>query len=962
MKNQSFKNKFLLTLLALGSLFVGFACSSSSIKSSIANAESLNVSKIKIDSLNKQEEATLKTQQITSIIAQSENNSKAEADRLREEGERLLEAGQYVKGTETLERAMRMYQEIGEKEKYQEVLNRVILIYYTRGAFDKIERLMPEVAKLNAEEDAAESDSQVTPENSNESEIKTGLELEPQVNNLINSGSDLMLKEDYSGARNNFNQALSQAKAIEGEPEEFAALTALGKSYLYEKDYPNALKNFEQAESLSATRYQATEQQSASGDLEKMGNNFREMIFRRIPVLLLLGETYLQQNNPTKALTYLEEASAISTKIDKEYQKFLLPYGINYFEDPSLYLSRANYSLGNYEQALTYTRQAIEKGESIQNPNKNPVYGVRTGDLGNGHGYVLAGIALEKLGQLEQAEQELRKAVQTFESTRKKSTFQGDINDSLKLFDNQVRAASLLQRVLLAQNKPEEALAAAEWGRGRLLVEASTASRELTLEEKVDAIIDAKYASVDICQQTESYFPEANIPEGYEDLFPSTQVQKACDSETLMQAEKESLLQAARKDPKILDLYTGTTPTNTAPSNIEPPNVEQLKQIAQSHQATLVQYSIISETTFFHSSRQDSASRNIFPGEQKTLLISVIKPTGEIQSRPIDLKERNIVIEDLVTSNRQTMGLGRNLGVSLKPGAEVPTGNARTSLGEDAKEQLKQLHRLLIDPIADLLPSNPEANVAFVPDKELFLVPFAALIDSENKYLIEKHTITTAPSIQALDVTQQKQQQINKSQKALVVGNPTMPTTVELPNLPGAEAEGQQVAQLLNAQFLTGNQATETEVVKQLSNAQYVHLATHGLLDDYAGFGLPGAVALAPTNSDDGLLTASEIQELNLTAELVVLSACDTGRGDITGDGVVGLSRALIVAGVPSVVVSLWSVPDAPTSDLMVEFYRNFTEGKLDKAQALRQAMLTVMKTYPNPVDWAAFTLIGEAN
>ncbi len=316
------------------------------------------------------------------------------------------------------------------------------------------------------------------------------------------------------------------------------------------------------------------------------------------------------------------------------------------------------------------------------------------------------------------------------------------------------------------------------------------------------------------------------------------------------------------------------------------------------------------------------------------------------------------------------MGLDRSVGISLKPDAKLPDGATPRSSGVQYKEQLKQLHQLLINPIADLLPSNPEAKVVFVPHKELFLVPFAALTDSKDKYLIEKHTIITAPSIQALEVTRQKQQQqTRKSKLALVVGNPTMPkikrpnnqSPTKLSNLPGAEREGKEVAQLLNAELLTGNKATKAQVLKQLPNARYIHLATHGLLEDFASFGIPGAVALAPSNQDDGLLTSSEIQELNLQAELAILSACDTGGGDITGDGVVGLSRALIVAGVPSIVVSLWSIPDSPTAELMVKFYHNFQERRLNKAQALRQAMLEMIKTHPDPVDWAGFTLIGQS-
>ncbi len=257
------------------------------------------------------------------------------------------------------------------------------------------------------------------------------------------------------------------------------------------------------------------------------------------------------------------------------------------------------------------------------------------------------------------------------------------------------------------------------------------------------------------------------------------------------------------------------------------------------------------------------------------------------------------------------------------------------------------------------------------PQGELFLVPFPALQDDSGKYLIEKHTILTAPAIQVLDLTQQqraKVQQANR-QGSVIVGNPTMPKVTvkigeppeQLQPLPGAENEAIAIAKLLNTKALTGKQATKTAILPQLSQARIVHLATHGLLDDFQGLGTPGAIALAPSGRDNGLLTASEILDLKLNAELVVLSACDTGRGRITGDGVIGLSRSLITAGVPSVIVSLWSVPDAPTASLMTEFYLNWQERKLDKAQALRQAMLTTMKTHPNPKNWAAFTLIGEA-
>jgi CHAT domain-containing protein len=155
-----------------------------------------------------------------------------------------------------------------------------------------------------------------------------------------------------------------------------------------------------------------------------------------------------------------------------------------------------------------------------------------------------------------------------------------------------------------------------------------------------------------------------------------------------------------------------------------------------------------------------------------------------------------------------------------------------------------------------------------------------------------------------------------------------------------------------------------------MPQAKLIHLATHGLMDDFKGLGVPGALALAPSEgsrtlassgNSDGLLTAGELLNLRLNADLVVLSACDTGRGKITGDGVIGLSRSLISAGAPSVIVSLWAVPDGPTAFLMTEFYRNLQKTP-DKAQALRQAMLATQKSYSDPVNWAAFVLIGEAD
>ncbi|HBB35740.1 MAG TPA: Fis family transcriptional regulator [Cyanobacteria bacterium UBA8803] len=406
----------------------------------------------------------------------------------------------------------------------------------------------------------------------------------------------------------------------------------------------------------------------------------------------------------------------------------------------------------------------------------------------------------------------------------------------------------------------------------------------------------------------------------------------------------------------FVELLSARLSTNSV-TTILPLTCEQIQQIAKEQNATLVEYSIIYDKITLPVRVAGKQ-----PNLESELLIWVVKPTGEVAFRRVNLKQlrqqNKSSLAQLVAISRQAIGVrGRSLYTEFEP---TP----------DQSDRLKQLHKLLIEPIAQYLPTNPSDRVIFIPQNQLLLLPFPALQDNGGKYLIEKHTILTAPSIQLLQLTHKKRPAVS-GDGMLIVGNPTMPSVMtklgessqQLSSLPGAEKEATAIAQLFNTQAITGKQATKAAILPKLSNARIIHLATHGLLDDFQGLGVPGAIALAPDGTgklNDGLLTANEILDLNLNAELAVLSACDTGRGKITGDGVIGLSRSLITAGVPSVIVSLWSVPDAPTASLMTQFYQNL-QNNPDKAQALRQAMLTTMATHPNPKDWAAFTLIGEA-
>ena len=415
------------------------------------------------------------------------------------------------------------------------------------------------------------------------------------------------------------------------------------------------------------------------------------------------------------------------------------------------------------------------------------------------------------------------------------------------------------------------------------------------------------------------------------------------------------------------------TPRTTQAPKVEPIAVAQMQKIAQDEKATLIEYSIIYE---------DFVVNNQLRPQESELFIWVVQPTGKISQRRVDLKPlaqgKQTSLAELVNRTRDALGVGRGGGRNTYP------------------QLLQELHQILIDPIADLLPpplastelanpaidpaTNPE-RLIIIPHRSLFLLPFPALQDAQGKYLIDKYALQTAPSIQVLQLTQR---QGNSGQEVLIVGNPTMPLITipgtppqRLEDLPGAEQEAVNIAQIFKVSAITGDQATKAAIVRQMPQAKIIHFATHGLLDDFSGGGVPGAIVLAnsPANSpanannaqaapnvsqlNQGLLTATDILNLRLTSQLVVLSACDTGRGKITGDGVIGLSRSFIAAGAASVLVSLWAIPDTFTAELMETFYQQL-QSNPDEALALQQAMIATKAKHPHPQNWAAFTLIGE--
>jgi CHAT domain-containing protein/Tfp pilus assembly protein PilF len=355
----------------------------------------------------------------------------------------------------------------------------------------------------------------------------------------------------------------------------------------------------------------------------------------------------------------------------------------------------------------------------------------------------------------------------------------------------------------------------------------------------------------------------------------------------------------------------------------------------------------------------------------------------------------------------------------------------------DVQPDARTLDEKLMQPIRKLLGNT--RTILLSPDSQLNLIPFAALVDENNRYLVENYSITYLSS--GRDLLRLQNHSKSRSEPFIVAnpdyakpgdpasvrlvarggvsqnadaqpGNPSakadrtrstdnrspfnLTQQIDFVALPATAKEAEAIAPMLpGVKLLTGSQATEN-AIKQLSSPQILHIATHGFfLQDVPLVAPPdfstspllegtrsaqpnirtsenpllrSGIALAGANprqsgSEDGILTALEAAGLNLAGtKLVVLSACETGLGDvINGQGVYGLRRALAIAGAESQLISLWAVKDYGTKNLMVNYYKRLMTNE-GRSEALRQTQLEMLKNpdYQHPYYWAAFIPSGD--
>lgn len=287
---------------------------------------------------------------------------------------------------------------------------------------------------------------------------------------------------------------------------------------------------------------------------------------------------------------------------------------------------------------------------------------------------------------------------------------------------------------------------------------------------------------------------------------------------------------------------------------------------------------------------------------------------------------------------------------------------------ETSPEQLniksKEWYKLLLqDAITNL--GGSIHSLVIVPDGVLGYIPFEALVTSDNQFVAEKYSVRYAQS--ATYLQEQEFARVKKTSSFLAgfvsSALQDIPASTDASsNLVGAQKEVSSIAQLIDNQAILFDPATKQDFLREAPKFHVLHLAMHSMVNEQN----PMLSVMAFAHSSDSAesqLTAIEIYNLQLNADLAVLSACNTGFGELhRGEGIMSFARAFSYAGVPSAVISLWEVPDKATSKIMVGFYKHLKEGN-SKAKALQLAKAEFIESYPamaHPFYWSGFILSGS--
>ena len=635
----------------------------------------------------------------------------------------------------------------------------------------------------------------------------------------------------------------------------------------------------------------------------------------KMRVLMGLGALYQQNGDYAKALERAKAALQIAQQTG-----VAVPEGNSWN-----LLGRIFYSMSDTVQAVEAHRRALSIGERTSTPQVT--------------WQALAGLAavFEKQGKLEQAVQHYRHAIEIIEDVRKRI---GISEDRAGFLANKINIYEKLIALLIPakgktiQPAASEAFHYVERARARAFLDL-LAEAKVEVEQNTAPDLTKRQQQL---QQRISQFTTQLIKERSQETSKQ-------DKAKIAELEK-SLSQADIELADWLRELRGRNPRYAALKYPEPVTLAQIQALLNDD-TLLLSYSLAEPQSFlFAITRNDFQVRRLPP--ETTLREGVKKLLAAIT-------DKNHPSPD--EYRLQAVRLTRHL---LLPVSQMIAGKKALVIVPDGA-----LHRLPFETL--LLPGTTARG-------DLRQLP----------YLIRHCAISYVPSASVL-AELHKEQRAVAPKGFIAFGDPIykqLPESVIASTLRAAgagrlnfqplqhsRAEIDGIAKLFaedERAIFFGEAANEENVKAQerLGHYRMVHFSTHGYVNETRPR-FSGLVLSLPSgklaSTEDGLLSAYEIFNLKLNANLVVLSACETGLGkEVKGEGLMSLTRAFMYAGTPSVVVSLWNVNDESAADLMIRFYRNLKTG-MNKGKALRQAQLETIRDNGFPFFWAPFVLVGKA-
>ncbi len=824
---------------------------------------------------------------------------------------------EYPKAIDCFKKALEIARKIGNKQYEKEMHSKIMGAFSSSGKNREVIKWATETLRL------AEDTQDLS------------LKMNAQ-NNLANAHESF---GDYTKALQLYNLNLQEAIASKDSFYIGMMLGNIGGIYTVLNDFSRSMEYFSEALEVAKKRKNVPIQY-------RMTSN--------------IGKTYYFKDNYDQALEYFEKALEIARNYENKWQMEE--------EDDLINIGNVYLEMGNHQKARNYFEQAIQickvknkkEGEALVRESLGRLFG----DMGN-HKKALEsfqkyleiakeleniqmiqvaesniGITYEKMGLFEVAANHYEETIKKMEAIRSKIRLD---EHKISFMKNRVTTYHKLIRVLYKL---------AEQQKNETFVEKAFNYTEQSKSRSILDLIGQEKVDITKGISPELYSERKKVGEKLEFLQGTIRniIQEGKRETTLFDSLQLELEKTKNRHEEVREkvlLYHPAYASITGESN--PLNLIEVQKNVLKPGQVLLEYFVTTDKCFLFVVQKDTINMIAVPLSQKQLqemVFGLIEPFRSVK-------------------NLMDIEYNSNLA--------------------------NELYKKLISPVESLL--EADSDLIIIPDDILFYLPFEALVselktsEKNVKYLIEKYPISYNLSASLLDPKLTNKRGQNRKRGNLVAfGNPnysSLPDSVRhlrsslgwnFEPLRYSEAEVMGISEIFTeSKLYLGNQATEENVKKESGEFSILHFSAHGLLDENQPLYSGVVLTQDDKEKDDGLLQTYEIFNLDLNADLVTLSACETGLGKLQrGEGLIGLTRAFMYAGAKSVMVSLWSVHDQSTTYLMKEFYKNLKEKSLKPKNALRMAKLQLLKettelqgteiSYSNPFYWAPFVLIGETD